>query len=71
MLGEYEKLREKELLWLMNDSDIEPYKNCAGIDEVERLYEQIFPAFYEGSVRRWMGWHKGVHMWTDGDSLRS
>lgn len=59
---EYNSLREEELLWLINKSELDMYKTCKSLDEAENVYRQMFPAFYEGSVRRWLGWHEGVHL---------
>ena len=70
-ISEYNELREEELSWLMNESDLDMYKECKSLDEVENVYRQMFPAFYEGSVRRWIGWHQGVHLSADGDSFQS
>lgn len=62
--SEYNKLREEELSWLKNQSGIEQYKDCKTLDEVELVYKELFPAFYDGSYRRWSGWHEGVHIFS-------
>lgn len=69
--SDYEMSREDELLWLITESGIDQYRECNDLDEAEYIYRNTFPAFYEGSVRRWMGWHEGVHKWADGDSFQS
>lgn len=61
---QYEILKEKELKWLWKSSGISPYNNCTNLVEVDLLYKKIFPSIYEGSVRRWMGGSKGIHLYT-------
>lgn len=58
---DYNFRREKELKWLRDESNIEHFRNCMTLDEVENLYRMIYTSLYSDSVRLWMGGKKGAH----------